>query len=39
MQTMDYLDTGSSGALYRNNVLNNKNVLKIRRIKYLVDDF
>jgi hypothetical protein len=38
-QTMDYLDTGSSGALYRNNVLNNKNVAKIEGSKYLVDEF
>jgi hypothetical protein len=38
-QTMDYLDPGSSGALYRNNVLNNKNVSKIEGSKYLVDEF
>lgn len=38
-QTMDYMDPGSSGALYRNNVLNKKNVSKIEGSKYLVDEF
>lgn len=38
-QTIDYMDPGSSGALYRNNVLNKKNVSKIEGSKYLVDEF
>jgi hypothetical protein len=38
-QTMDYMDPGSSGTLYRNNVLNKKTVSKIEGSKYLVDEF
>jgi hypothetical protein len=37
-QTMDYLDTSSSGALYKKQCAQTKR-FKNRRIKYLVDDF
>jgi hypothetical protein len=38
-QLMDNMDPSSSGALYRNNVLNKKTVSKIEGSKYLVDEF